>query len=294
MSPGQTLNCSARIRSRAARDRNGSRPVRVSARRAEDSTLRPSTCVAAGVDPKGGWPKAHEVMIEQGEFYGDPDDKGMVSGDSKRMMDERPDFVVFNGVIDNPQLSRTRSLAARSTARSCQPRSREYRCGDIQRVSPGTPAPISCRMLPPASSKRPAGCPLEDDARPRRTQHARSGYAIRRALVYRAQRLGLKYLPASTVMFGAMIVFGLVASIYYVRSPQHASASCPRRATFIDRARQPGAAFKDEASLGRRKPAKPPCPRSIRRPPIRGECSRCYWRRPPALHSAQSGMPRPR
>ena len=52
------------------------------------------------VDPKGGWPKPHEVMIEQGEFYGDPDDKGMVSGDSKRMMDERPDFVVFNGVIE--------------------------------------------------------------------------------------------------------------------------------------------------------------------------------------------------
>lgn len=52
------------------------------------------------VDPKGGWPKAHEVMIEQGEFYGDPDDKGLVSGDSKRMMDERPDFVVFNGAIE--------------------------------------------------------------------------------------------------------------------------------------------------------------------------------------------------
>ena len=52
------------------------------------------------VGPKGGGPKAQEVMIEQGEFYGDPDDKGMVSGDSKRMMDERPDFVVFNGVIE--------------------------------------------------------------------------------------------------------------------------------------------------------------------------------------------------
>ena len=52
------------------------------------------------VDPKGGWPNAHEVMIEQGEFYGDPDDKGMAAGDSKRMMDERPDFVVFNGVIE--------------------------------------------------------------------------------------------------------------------------------------------------------------------------------------------------
>ena len=35
--------------------------------------------------------------------------------------------------------------------------------------------------------------------------------------MYRAQRLGLKYLTASTVMFGAMIVFGLLASIYYVR-----------------------------------------------------------------------------
>jgi len=52
------------------------------------------------VDPKTGWPKAQEVMLEQGEFYGDPDDKGMVAGDSKRMMDERPDFVVFNGLIE--------------------------------------------------------------------------------------------------------------------------------------------------------------------------------------------------
>ena len=34
--------------------------------------------------------------------------------------------------------------------------------------------------------------------------------------MYRAQRLGLKYLTASTVMFGAMIVFGLLSSIYYV------------------------------------------------------------------------------
>jgi nitrite reductase (NO-forming) len=52
------------------------------------------------VDPKDGWPKAQEVMLEQGEFYGDPDKNGMVDGDSKRMMDERPDFVVFNGVIE--------------------------------------------------------------------------------------------------------------------------------------------------------------------------------------------------
>lgn len=39
-------------------------------------------------------------MIEQAEFYSDPDDKGMIAGDSKRMMDERPDFVLFNGAIE--------------------------------------------------------------------------------------------------------------------------------------------------------------------------------------------------
>jgi nitric oxide reductase subunit B len=35
-------------------------------------------------------------------------------------------------------------------------------------------------------------------------------------MMYRAQRLGLKYLVASTVIFGAMVLFGLLASIYYV------------------------------------------------------------------------------
>ncbi|HUA34264.1 MAG TPA: cbb3-type cytochrome c oxidase subunit I [Candidatus Binataceae bacterium] len=34
--------------------------------------------------------------------------------------------------------------------------------------------------------------------------------------MYRAQRLGLKYLTASMVMFGAMIAFGLLSAIYYV------------------------------------------------------------------------------
>src|SRR5579871_2115756 len=34
--------------------------------------------------------------------------------------------------------------------------------------------------------------------------------------MYRSQRLGLKYLVASTAMFGAMIVFGLLSSFYYV------------------------------------------------------------------------------
>ena len=49
---------------------------------------------------EGGWPHAHEVTIRRGECSGDPDKKGLVPGDSKRMMDERPDFVVFNGKIE--------------------------------------------------------------------------------------------------------------------------------------------------------------------------------------------------
>jgi nitrite reductase (NO-forming) len=53
------------------------------------------------VDPRGGWRgKAHEVMLVQGEFYGTPDNKGLVAGDSRKQMEERPDFVVFNGMAD--------------------------------------------------------------------------------------------------------------------------------------------------------------------------------------------------
>ncbi len=52
------------------------------------------------VDPAQGWPKAHEVMIVQGEYYGTPDKNGMVAGDSRKEVEERPDFVVFNGIID--------------------------------------------------------------------------------------------------------------------------------------------------------------------------------------------------
>jgi nitrite reductase (NO-forming) len=53
------------------------------------------------VEPRGGWgEKAQEVDIVQGEFYGDPDDKGFVAGNSQRMMDERPDLVVFNGAVE--------------------------------------------------------------------------------------------------------------------------------------------------------------------------------------------------
>ncbi|MGH7248866.1 MAG: multicopper oxidase domain-containing protein, partial [Pseudomonadota bacterium] len=54
------------------------------------------------VEPRGGWPDgpAREISIVQGEWYGKPDKKGFVAGDSRAMLAEQPDFVVFNGAID--------------------------------------------------------------------------------------------------------------------------------------------------------------------------------------------------
>ena len=52
------------------------------------------------VDPAAGWPPAHDVMLVQGEYYGTPDKNGLVAGDSRKQVEERPDFVVFNGAID--------------------------------------------------------------------------------------------------------------------------------------------------------------------------------------------------
>ncbi|MGH8011209.1 MAG: multicopper oxidase domain-containing protein [Candidatus Binataceae bacterium] len=52
------------------------------------------------VDPRQGWPKAQEVMIVQGEFYGTPDKDGLVAGDSRKMMAEQAEFVVFNGAVN--------------------------------------------------------------------------------------------------------------------------------------------------------------------------------------------------
>lgn len=52
------------------------------------------------VDPERDWPKAREVMIVQGEYYGTPDKNGLVAGDSRKEVEERPDFVVFNGMVD--------------------------------------------------------------------------------------------------------------------------------------------------------------------------------------------------
>jgi nitrite reductase (NO-forming) len=52
------------------------------------------------VDPAQGWPEAREVMLVQGEFYGTPDQKGLIAGDTRKEVEGRPDFVVFNGMVD--------------------------------------------------------------------------------------------------------------------------------------------------------------------------------------------------
>jgi len=60
--------------------------------------------IAHGIDIQAAAiaPSKHFAPIPgKSDLSYDPDDKGMVAGDSKRMMDERPDFVVFNGVIKN-------------------------------------------------------------------------------------------------------------------------------------------------------------------------------------------------
>jgi nitrite reductase (NO-forming) len=58
------------------------------------------------VDPRGGWPggAAHEITMVQSEFYGTPDSHGFIAGDSKKMLDSVPDFVVFNGMVDKYDL----------------------------------------------------------------------------------------------------------------------------------------------------------------------------------------------
>ncbi|MHB8381723.1 MAG: multicopper oxidase domain-containing protein [Candidatus Binataceae bacterium] len=58
------------------------------------------------VDPGAGWPggAAHEVTIVQSEFYGTPDAHGFIAGDSRKMLDAAPDFVVFNGMVNKYDL----------------------------------------------------------------------------------------------------------------------------------------------------------------------------------------------
>jgi len=53
------------------------------------------------VEPKGGWPdgNAQEITIVQGELYGLPDAHGLIVGSHGKMVEARPDFVVFNGAL---------------------------------------------------------------------------------------------------------------------------------------------------------------------------------------------------
>ncbi len=54
------------------------------------------------VDPKGGWPSgpAQEITIVQSEFYGTPRANGRILPDHTKMLEARPNFVVFNGQLN--------------------------------------------------------------------------------------------------------------------------------------------------------------------------------------------------
>ena len=53
------------------------------------------------VEPKAGWPggNAQEVTILQSELYGLPNAHGFIVGSHGKMVEARPDFVVFNGAL---------------------------------------------------------------------------------------------------------------------------------------------------------------------------------------------------
>jgi len=54
------------------------------------------------VEPKAGWPNgdAQEVTIVQSELYGIPDAHGFIVGSHGKIVQARPDFVVFNGALN--------------------------------------------------------------------------------------------------------------------------------------------------------------------------------------------------
>jgi nitrite reductase (NO-forming) len=54
------------------------------------------------VEPKAGWPNgdAQEVTIVQSELYGLPDAHGFIVGSHGKIVQARPDFVVFNGALN--------------------------------------------------------------------------------------------------------------------------------------------------------------------------------------------------
>jgi nitrite reductase (NO-forming) len=71
------------------------------------------------VDPRSGWPDgpAQEVMIVQSEIYGLPNASGLVAGDHAKMVEARPDFVVFNGKLNNYSLDHPIALKAHQLVR---------------------------------------------------------------------------------------------------------------------------------------------------------------------------------
>lgn len=53
------------------------------------------------VEPKNGWPNgdAQQIMIVQSELYGTPDAHGFIVGSHGKIVQARPDFVIFNGAL---------------------------------------------------------------------------------------------------------------------------------------------------------------------------------------------------
>jgi nitrite reductase (NO-forming) len=71
------------------------------------------------VEPRNGWPSgpAQEVTLVQGEFYGLPNASGLVNGDHAKMVAALPDFVVFNGKLNNYSLDHPIPLKAHKLVR---------------------------------------------------------------------------------------------------------------------------------------------------------------------------------
>lgn len=58
------------------------------------------------VEPLAGWPTgaAHDITLVQSELYGTPDAHGFIVGDSAKMLEGAPDFVLFNGMVNRYDL----------------------------------------------------------------------------------------------------------------------------------------------------------------------------------------------
>jgi len=71
------------------------------------------------VEPRNGWPGGAdpEVTLVQSEFYGLPNASGLVNGDHAKMVAALPDFVVFNGKLNNYGLDHPIPLKAHKLVR---------------------------------------------------------------------------------------------------------------------------------------------------------------------------------